>query len=287
MEIISNEKKYAEYIIENKIVDEKPYRTILILAKYYYHFCELQKKEIKQKIKAFIKNNYNRYIYNKIQWDDQIDSVVDKVKKYKLYDIDGIWVTQYELKAISKISGKTLQRLAFSLLCLAKLGNQKSSKNNNWVNIDDKTIFKLARIHCTIPERDYKLHELYKLGLVEFPRNLENLSVRLKFVNNESENKLFISDFRELGREYLKYCGENYIRCERCGLLIKGNKKRNKKFCDGCAGYLKIQTKTVICIDCGKEFEVDSRNSKTTRCVVCQSEKNKEVKRIWKRNSKK
>ncbi|MFA6832778.1 MAG: hypothetical protein WCR36_11030, partial [Bacteroidaceae bacterium] len=259
------------YIIENKIVDEKPYRTILILAKYYYHFCELQKKEIKQKIKAFIKNNYNRYIYNKIQWDDQIDSVVDKVKRYKLYDIDGIWVTQHELKTISKISGKTLQRLAFSLLCLAKLGNQKSNKNNNWVNIDDKTIFKLARIHCTIPERDYKLHELYKLGLVEFPRNLENLSVRLKFVNNESENKLFISDFRELGREYLKYCGENYIRCERCGLLVKGNKKGNKKFCDKCAGYLKMQTKTMICIDCGKEFEVDSMANKKTRCDECQS----------------
>ena len=32
----------------------------------------------------------------------------------------------------------------------------------------------------------------------------------------------------------------------------------------------RTQIKTIICCDCGKEFEVDSKNTKTIRCGECQ-----------------
>jgi len=39
--------------------------------------------------------------------------------------------------------------------------------------------------------------------------------------------------------------------------------------------------KTIICIDCGKEFEVDSLNTKTIRCNECQHIENKRIKREY------
>lgn len=38
--------------------------------------------------------------------------------------------------------------------------------------------------------------------------------------------------------------------------------------CSNCRGYKKIGIKTIICCDCGKEFEVDS-SSRSKRCDKC------------------
>ena len=34
-------------------------------------------------------------------------------------------------------------------------------------------------------------------------------------------------------------------------------------------GYQKIETKTITCIDCGKEVKVDALDNQTTRCKEC------------------
>ena len=43
----------------------------------------------------------------------------------------------------------------------------------------------------------------------------------------------------------------------------------NKFKCDLCGTYQPIGTKTIQCIDCGKEVEVDSKDNKTERCEEC------------------
>ena len=42
--------------------------------------------------------------------------------------------------------------------------------------------------------------------------------------------------------------------------------------CDVCGNYQPIETKTIICIDCGKDIEVDARNMTKVRCDECQHE---------------
>lgn len=68
---------------------------------------------------------------------------------------------------------------------------------------------------------------------------------------------------------------EEYIRCAKCGKLIKNSKQRNRKYCDNCKDRHKkfFEDKIKICIDCGCEFE--SWHNREVRCIDCQIKANK------------
>lgn len=70
--------------------------------------------------------------------------------------------------------------------------------------------------------------------------------------------------------------GENFIRCAECGILTRGNKNGTKKYCKDCSTHTPQETKWVVCVDCGNEFEVDARVSNKSRCSICQERKIKE-----------
>lgn len=274
--IILNEKEYAEECLKNKFISDKPFLTLSILAKYYYHHLNYRKKKIVELLTNFMESYYPRYDCSKSSWDDSIEKIVSRVNKYKLFEIDGIWITKDELDTIQNIHNKVLERLAFTMLCLAKLNNLKNPKNQGWVNLDAKEIFSLARISCSVISRYEKFGILNQLNLLEFPKKNDNLSCRVTFINDNSEKVLFISDFRELGYEYLKFTGGNFIRCRECGVLIKNNKNGTKKYCPACTGYTPQETKTITCVDCGEEFEIDARLSNKCRCAACQEVKIRE-----------
>jgi len=61
---------------------------------------------------------------------------------------------------------------------------------------------------------------------------------------------------------------KKYGRCD-CGGMFVQNKKNNRFKCDKCNKYQKLDTKTIKCIDCGKEFEVDGIIKKQERCPSC------------------
>lgn len=75
------------------------------------------------------------------------------------------------------------------------------------------------------------------------------------------------------------------IQCEKCGERFIQNAS-NQKLCDTCGTYQPIGTKTIICIDCGEEVEVDAKDNKTERCENCQHKRDKERKRQWKQNNR-
>lgn len=267
--IVLNEKEYAQECLKNKTVSDKPFFTLSILAKYYYHCLGYRKKKITDLLIEFMSKNYPRYDCNKAEWDSNIEKIAANAGKFTLYEIDGVWITQGELDTVESIHNKVLERLAFTMLCLAKLNNMKNPKNNGWVNLDAKEVFGLARIACSVVNRYERLGQLNQLSLLEFPKKNDNLSSRVTYINDDSEKVLFISDFRELGYEYLKYKGENFIRCRECGILIRNNKSGTKKYCHACAGYIPMETKTIVCVDCGEEFEVSALNNQTNRCEKC------------------
>ena len=61
---------------------------------------------------------------------------------------------------------------------------------------------------------------------------------------------------------------KTYRRCE-CGGMFVQSKKNNRFKCDKCGNYQPIGTKTITCIDCGKEVVVDAKDTKTNRCDNC------------------
>lgn len=280
--IILNEKEYAENCLRNGIVDNKPFITLSVLAKYYYYIHGYRKKRIERLLTEYLSKHYSRYEVDEISWNTSIEKIANRAGAYPLYQINGVKITKPELKIIESLNNKVLERLMFTMLCLAKLGDKKNSTNNGWVNADSKEIFSYARIDCRLDEREIRIGELWQLGLLEFSKRNDNLNCRVTFIDNDSDEELFISDFRELGYEYRKYKGENFIHCAECGILTRNNKNKTKKHCANCTTYTRQETKTIICEDCGKSFDVSSKNTKTTRCLECQEIVNREKKRIWK-----
>ena len=201
MEIILNEREYAERCIKERYVDEKPFRTLSILAKYYFYVHGFKRKKITELLTEFMENSYTRYSANKASWDESIDKIAKGAGKYTLYEIDGIWITQAELNKIGSIGDQSLEKLAFTLLCLAKLSNTKNPNNTGWVNNEAKEIYELARVSCSVNQRYINLNKLGMLGLLEFPNKIDNLSVRVTFIDNNSDKVFMVSDFRELGYE--------------------------------------------------------------------------------------
>lgn len=273
--IILNELDYAELVLRDKTFEGKPYQTLMILAKYYCHRFGYSQEKIVDLLCEFMEQAYPRYSEDKKGWKATIEKIALSSKKYKIHEIEGVWITRSELDMIEGIHDKVLERLMFTILCLAKLAMRKNVQSSGWVNEETKNIFSLARISCSSGDRNKKIGMLAKLGLVEFPKRTDSLSIRVTFIDDESEGILFIRDFRELGYEYMKYKGGNFIRCSECGILTRGNKNGTKRYCSSCIAYTPQPKKEIVCIDCGKTFSVGGSNKRTIRCEECQYEHKK------------
>lgn len=284
--IVLNEKVFAESCLENGLSGNKPFFVLSVLSRYFYHSCGMKKKAIIAALKKYLDDNYPRYEIDNYNWSETIEKLATNAGKYPLFEISGVKITKSEMTVIEGIHDKVLERLCFTMLCLAKLNNLKSQKNNGWVNMDSKEIFHLARISCSATDREVRIGKLWKLGLVEFSKRNDNLNCRITFFDDGDE-ELFITDFRELGYEYLLYKGQNFIRCAECGILTRGNKAGTKKYCKNCADYTPQETKKIVCVDCGKEIIVPGDNKRTIRCNDCQLVINREKKRVWKQNNSK
>ena len=91
----------------------------------------------------------------------------------------------------------------------------------------------MACISTTAFEKDVKFNKLKELGLIEYAKKINNLNIQVLYIDDESENKLFVSDFRKLGYEWRLYKGEKYIRCADFGILTR-KKKGTTKYCSNC-----------------------------------------------------
>lgn len=267
MRLILNEKKEAERIIVAGDVGNKVNETLSLLSR-YYRDKGYSIKEIIQCLNDFMTNNYVNY--NPDDWDKIINRYA-KSQKYTLVQIDSIPITKNELLSISQIKDKKLEKLAFTLLVLAKFGNMRNIDNNNWVLVDEYDVLPRARIRGSLVAQYSCFYDLAKMDLITYSRRVDNINVRVGFIDNDSEIVLNITDLRELGYQYLMYKGEKYIKCAECGIVMKpsSNKSNNQKYCKECTGYQPIGYKIVKCCDCGKPFEINAKTINKERCDEC------------------
>lgn len=233
MPVVLNEVKQAEYIIEKGEVGNKPTSTLFLLGKYFRQKENLNKEQTFNKLNEFMQQNYKNY--NSALWEDIIEDISKKANKYSLRELNFISITQYELDRIFEVDNLRYQKLLFTMLCYAKLYNSISENNNGWINTDIKEIYRVARL--TVKHRNDKflyLNDLEQMGLISFSNKNDNLNIRVNFIDVDGESVLDISDFRELGYEYLNYIGsEKFIRCYECDRLIRKTGK-NSKYCNIC-----------------------------------------------------
>ena len=288
MDIIMNEYTYAENLLNKqdlKACDlgDKPSSTLNLLARYYREIGK-NDDEIKELLSDFL-NRCLKDKYKESKWIDSIFYQVVKSKKYTLKKVDNVIVTKSEIEIIQSVKGKSRQKVLFTLLVLAKYYNAISDKNKNWTNLEYKKIFKLANVQLSIQNQALLINDLYNCGFVNVSKNVGKPNIQVNFVDNESDGVLTITRLKDLGKEYLMFCGEDYIRCQKCGTLVK-NYKNTNKYCKTCGQYQPIEAKTIVCIDCGKEIEIDSRSRKI-RCDDCYKLERQEHNRKMYRNRSK
>ena len=281
-----NEYTYAENLLNKqdlKACDlgDKPSSTLNLLARYYREIGK-NDDEIKELLSDFL-NRCLKDKYKESKWIDSIFYQVIKSKKYNLKKVDNVIVTKSEIEIIQSVKGKSRQKVLFTLLVLAKYYNAVSDKNKNWTNLEYKKIFKLANVQLSIQNQALLINDLYNCGFVNVSKNVGKPNIQVNFVDNESDTVLTITRLKDLGKEYLMFCGEDYIRCQKCGTLVK-NYKNTNKYCKTCGQYQPIETKTVVCVDCGKEFSIDAKDNQTIRCNDCYKNYRRKYKAIAERN---
>lgn len=285
MELYLNERKLAEHIIQSGEYRDEAKDVLSLLARYYYHIMQIhRKKQIFEFLDNFMQRNYNNY--DVTEWSELMNLYIKNAKRYSLIEIDFIPVTQAELDAIAELNDDKLKRLAFTALVLAKFGNMRNKTNNSWVMVKSYALFKRAGLRDSRSQLFDMVYDMRKQGLVKLSRKVNNVNFRVNFINDNSPVIMQVTDMRELGLQYMNHIYGGYGQCRECGKWFK-MVVNNHVYCDDCVQYVEYYTplehKVVTCCDCGKEFKVNSLNSKTIRCNCCQYEYDKKIKREYAR----
>lgn len=239
MSIILNEHEWAEQMIDSRSMGKKPSEALRRVARYYFD-KGYGKKEVRQQLEAFILQCDPSCSIPK--WSGAIDYAISRAQKYRAVDIDHISITEPEMDKINHLPSVQERRLAFTLLCLAKYWDSVNPLCDHWVNNRDNEIMSLANINTSVKRQSLLYFNLKEAGMLQFSKKIDNTNVRVCF-GEDGVEVMRVTDFRNLGYQYLMYCGEPYFECLNCGITTKINDPihgRPQKYCKDCA--VKIST---------------------------------------------
>lgn len=255
MSIVLNEYEWAEQMILRKELGSRPSETLNRVAKYYYE-NNYSKREVRKLLDQFLVScDPDASLFS---WSSALDKIAKTAIKYSSVQIDHIPITKVELNTITDLPTQHEQRVAFVLLCVSKYWDVVSDSNNHWVNTTEREIFTMANISISTKRQNLLYGKLLKAGLIRASKKIDNLNVQVTFQDQEkNEPILLITDFRNLGYQYLKYLGGPYFECENCGIVTKlidhkkyqsvradsyhGGRGRRQRYCQNCAAEKKIQ----------------------------------------------
>ena len=243
MGIVLNEHDYAENALKTKALGKKPSETLCRVARYFIDetSCAYNKNDIRKKLDYFLLQCDP--VASIPKWSKMLDYATDWAFKHKAIQIDTIQITKPEINKINSLEGKQVRRLAFTLLCLAKYWNIVNNQNDCWVNNKDNEIMSFANINTSIRRQCAMYTSLRDAGLIQFSKKIDNTNVRVCFIE-DGEIAITITDLRNLGYQYLMYCGEPYFECSNCGITVKisePTKGRKQKYCKECAVEISTQ----------------------------------------------
>lgn len=240
MGIVLREHEWAENMIKSKTIGNKPSETLRRVARYY-----IDKGYSKREARCFLDTFLIQCdpMASLPKWSDALDHAVSRAVKYNSIEIEGINITKPEMDKIDSLEGKQIKRLAFTLLCLAKYWEMIIPNIDGWVNNKDNEIMSLANINTSIKRQGLMYRKLFEADMIRFSKKIDNTNVKVCFAE-DGEVVMRVTDFRNLGYQYLKYHGEPYFECKNCGLTTKYNNPSNtggQKYCNNCAYEKYIQ----------------------------------------------
>lgn len=126
------------------------------------------------------------------------------------------------------------KKTMFAILCFAKYFNAINPNNNNWSNRKYSEIFSAADVKTKNKDQCLILNSLCESGFISFSKRVNSLNIKVNIIDNTYPVVLQITDFRNLGNQYLKFIGEKYFVCSMCGATIKQTSSVHK-YCNVCA----------------------------------------------------
>lgn len=237
MEIILNESAYAERILNDSSYYIKAFSDIVLLASYFKNNKHYSPAEVKGHLKEVITQHPCRFLPK--VFDDIVESALRDADKWRVKDVGYISITENEMNAIAGVEKESYRKILFSLLCCSKYWNKVNQLNNNWSNTKESDLIKLANVYAiTVRDRGKMFFDLKNDGYISFSKRVDNLNIRVDFVDDESPEVMRITDFRNLGNQYLAFFEGGYFKCKMCGAVIK-KKSNSHKFCKECARKVK------------------------------------------------
>lgn len=268
---------YAKYLRYKAITESgKDYNNVTV------EDMEQLDSQIEKELKAFC----NRYYidFNYIVKFQDIDNAVASSRLYKLKLPLPTPITKKEWEKICTIENDNYRRMLFVMLVDAKYHRLHSISIENSATITEDTLF-----YCHMEKRDiykagackfknaeeknFSLGCLFKAGLFDITNN-KYRSWFVKFVDisdNPNDVLDYITDYDHLNLHYDRLCGKSIGSCKVCGRLFRQSKTKLANYCYKHRGYNKVLTQTIVCIDCGKNFEVGSKSRQKCRCKECQA----------------
>lgn len=231
-EVILNERKWCEDMLNGFSLGTSPYMTLVRLGR-YYHASGKKPAAIRRLLEEFILRC--NPMANLLRWNKCVESSV-KNSEMPLVEIDSVPIYQEELDKIEKLSGKMQQRLMFTLLCLAKFRCSVNPLSGGWVSYALKDIFRMEGSQLSSMRQYTLINDLYRAQYIELGRSVDNTSIRVVIASQGSNQSpaLRIKDFRNLGGQYINHIQGGFLQCERCGLTVRRSSNR-QKYCRDCA----------------------------------------------------
>lgn len=223
-------------MISSHTLGKRAFDTLIRVARYYMEEEGAGKKEARERLEDFITQCDSSI--SLVKWSDTIDRAVRTAAKFKSVRIEKIDITESEMEIIQGLKGRQIQKLLFTLLCVAKYWMAVNPELDGWVSTPPNEIMKMANLNISSDRRSRLLGYLKECELIAFPAAYDNTNIRVTFADDSSPSVMEITDFRNLGNQYLMHCGENYIVCERCGLVVKERchgKGSKQRYCPDCA----------------------------------------------------
>jgi len=241
MTIVLNEHEWAKDMINARSLGKKPFETLCRVSRYYLD-KNYPKRDVRKMLDVFILQCDPTASIPK--WADAADRAVERALKTSAVCVDSIAVTKPEMKIIDSLNGRQLQRLAFTLLCLSKYWDLVNPNRDHWVNNRDTDIMRMANINTSIKRQSALYYKLNEAGLIQFSKKVDNTNVRVCFAK-DGRPALHISDFRNLGYQYLRYHGEPFFECRNCGITVKESDYkgggRRRMYCKECASEIAVK----------------------------------------------
>ena len=69
--------------------------------------------------------------------------------------------------------------------------------------------------------------------MIRFSKKVDNVNINVLCLDEGGDPVMQVTDFRNLGNQYLMYHGHQYIECASCGLVVP-KKNNSQRYCKHC-----------------------------------------------------